>query len=250
MRLTDFYPSPSALRDNELSTLNLLSNDPYFATEHGQFVADASATYSQYSYRARGLRFESFIDVSHTEMRGSKTVDPATGRPKANVRLLIGSLIDQEHNSAFENISYFLVVSRIGSTPPTILRKFHFDITPSAAGTRRQSHPLSHLQYCGKLTKMMQEKLGYRPEHLKHLHFELSEPRVFFWPMSLALLIDLSLREFAETSSYTFRQGADWRNIVRRDEVLLLRRFHQECLRVIDSAVKNRPTLSESFYVN
>jgi hypothetical protein len=249
VRLTDFYPGPAILRQNELGTLDLLSNDPYFAAEHGQFVADASAAYAQYSHRSRGFRFESLIDVSHKEMRGAKSIDPATGRPKVNLRLLIGSLIDQKPNNAFENISYFLVVSRIGSTPPTVLRKFHFDITPSAAGTRRQSHPLSHLQYCGKLTKRM-EKLNYRPEHLKHMHYELSEPRVFFWPMSLALLIDLTLREFAEMSSYTFRQGAGWRNLVRRDEVLVLQKFHEECLAIIRNVASNRPTLSESFYVN
>lgn len=250
MKLTDFYPTPTELRKNELDTLKLLSEDRYFCEEHLQFVTDASTSYSQYRYRSRGLRFESYLDVAHKEMSGSKKIDPETGRPKSNLRLLIGGLIDQTSSNAFENVSYFLVVSRIRSSPPIILRKFHFDITPVAAGTRRQSHPLSHLQYCGKLTKMMEERLGYRPEHLKHMHFELSEPRVFFWPMSLALLVDLALREFAESSSYEFRQGQDWKSVVRNDEILFLRKFHEKCLGVIDSGASNRPTLSESFYVN
>ena len=73
------------------------------------------------------------------------------------------------------------------------------------------------------------------------MHPWLSEPRIFFWPMSLALLIDMALHEFPDQNSAKFRAENYWRGLVRRQEALVLRPFYEKCVEVIrDSGEKIR----------
>jgi hypothetical protein len=174
---------------------------------------------------------------------------PRLRKREPNLRLLVAATIEQQKNSTYGNISYALAVCRIRSNHPSILRKFHFDITASADRNRRQEHPISHLQYCGGMIPFM-GKMGLRQAQLQQMHVKLSEPRIFFWPMSLALLIDMAFHEFPDTKSAMFRGSPEWRGIIRKNEKLLLRPFYEKCVEVIvDTAKKNR-TLADEFYID
>lgn len=246
MELSQFYPSPNDLIENELSALKHLSESTYIAGEHAQFVNHARLYYSQYRYSRSGFRFASYLDVVHPEMRrarGSKS-----GRPKPNLRLIVAALVDQDENAAYANISYALVVCRIRSKRPSILRKFHFDIVTTKSSSRKQEHPISHLQYCGEMIPFMGER-GLSHSQLQQLHPNLSEPRLFFWPMSLALLIDMALHEFPDAASKKFRSSPEWRKIIRENERLLLQRFHEKCAEIIADRGERERTLADEFYI-
>jgi hypothetical protein len=176
--------------------------------------------------------------------------------------LIVAGLIEQKTESTYGNISYLLAVGRLRSTKPlrsdslsgakthpSLLRKFHFDVTGNAADRprRRQQHPMCHLQYCGKLPPSM-EDFGFRQSQLEQLHPKLSEPRIFTWPMSLALLVDLALHEFPDSKSL-FRKLPEWQNIIRKNEVFLLQPFYEKCVAIISSVKKQRKTLADEFYV-
>jgi hypothetical protein len=81
---------------------------------------------------------------------------------------------------------------------------------------------------------------------LQHLYPWLSEPRIFFGPMSLALLIDMALHEFPDDRSKKFRASSEWQSLVRSQETLVLQPFYQKCVDVIG---KNQ-TLADEFYIN
>jgi hypothetical protein len=81
------------------------------------------------------------------------------------------------------------------------------------------------------------------------MHTWLSEPRIFFWPMSLALLIDMALHEFPDQDSAKFRSDSYWRGLVRKQEKLILRPFYEKCVEVIRDTKEENRTLADAFYV-
>lgn len=250
MELSEFYPKPSDLILSELAVLNYLRSDPYIKETHIDFARHAN-TYYQHNRgnQLHGFEFVSYFDVCHAAMHKRQWKSGSQGKPTPNVRLLLAARIELER-LAFRNVTYCLCVCRIRTARYTILRKFHFDITVDGGeSTRRlQQHPRCHLQYCGGMVPQM-ATMGCRETQLDQMHPWLSEPRIFFWPMSLALLIDMALHEFPDPRSVKFRASNEWRGIVREHEALVLRRFHEKCVQVItDTGDKNR-TLADEFYV-
>jgi hypothetical protein len=91
--------------------------------------------------------------------------------------------------------------------------------------------------------------LGCRETQLEQMHPWLSEPRILFWPMSLALLIDMALHEFPDQRSARFRADSYWRGLVHNQEDLMLRPFCEKCVDVIVNGAGGSRTLSDVFYV-
>lgn len=251
MELLDFYPSPNDLIKSELTILNHLRADPYIKEAHSEFARHASMYYERNREgHSRSFEFVSYFDVWHAAMHRQKQGSAKQRKRTPNVRLLFAVRIELD-KQAFTNVTYCLTVCRIHhATRITILRKFHFDIaTGSAKSERRlQQHPRSHLQYCGKMVPQM-ATMGCREAQLVELQPWLSEPRIFFWPMSLALLIDMALHEFPDERSKRFREQPEWRSLVRKQEDLVLRRFYQKCIDVIVDTKGKKRTLAEEFYV-
>ena len=109
---------------------------------------------------------------------------------------------------------------------------------------------MCHLQYCGEMIPHMKQRMGCQEAQLVQMHASLSEPRVFFWPMSLALLVDLAFHEFPDPRSANFRASSEWRGIIRAHEALVLQPFYEKCAQVIANTKGNNRTLADEFYVN
>ena len=138
------------------------------------------------------------------------------------------------------------MVCRQDDSKLQILRKFHFDAVAHADPNRNQTHPVFHLQYCGSLLPYLTD-LGCTQEQLHEMHSWLSEPRILYWPMSLALIVDLTFREFPSDAGRRFRTDPRWQSIVRNNEALLLCKFHNCCLNIIKG---DKQTLAEVLYLN
>lgn len=246
MELSEFYPAPDDLIKSEVDVLNFLRDEPFIKEKHSQFAQDAAIYYGRYRSSRSGFEFNSFFDVWHGPMH-RKNANRGQGRRAPNARLWVSALLEV-NKGAFSNVTYCFAVSRIRRL--TILRKFHFDVTVSSHSSQRrlQGHPRCHLQYCGKMIPHM-ETMGCRAPQLEQMHPWLSEPRIFFWPMSLALLIDMALHEFPDLASAKFRASNEWRGIVRARESLLLRPFYEKCVEVIRNTHGKNQTLADEFYV-
>lgn len=249
MELSDFYPLPGDLIKSEVGVLNYLRDEPFIKERHSQFAQDAGMYYGRNRDSRSGFEFFSYFDVWHKPMRNQEVASGRERKRSPNVRLMLAARIGLS-NGAFSDVTYCLAVCRIQSTRLTILRKFHFDITISSDTSQRQlqQHPRCHLQYCGEMVPHM-AAIGCRETQLDQMHPWLSEPRIFFWPMSLALLVDMALHEFPDARSAKFRASNEWRGIIRTHEALVLRPFYEKCVQVItDTKGKNR-TLADEFYV-
>jgi hypothetical protein len=250
MELSEFYPSPSDLIKSELSVLDYLRSEPYIKEEHSQFAKHANTYYDRNrGSLAYGFEFLSYFDVCHSPMHRSRRRNRRQRKATPNARLLLAVRIESD-KQAYRNVSYCLTVCRIHSARFTILRKFHFDVAMHGENSQRrvQPHPRFHLQYCGKMVPGM-AAMGCRETQLIAMHPWLSEPRIFFSPMSLALLIDMALHEFPDERSKKFRESKEWRGLVRKQERLVLHRFYKKCVEVIDDVRGNNRTLAEEFYI-
>ena len=253
MELSDFYPAPADLLQSEVSVLNYLRGNPYIKEDHPQVARAAADYYSRNRGSRSGFEFHSFFDICHASMERQKAGAYAGARPAPNVRLTVSARI-AVMKRVVTDVSYCLSVCRIRYTSRaaslTILRKFHFDVTAGSATAkaRLQQHPRCHLQYCGEMLPYM-ATLGCREAQLEQMHPWLSEPRILFWPMSLAQLIDMALHEFPDQRSARFRADNYWRGLVHSQEDLLLRPFCEKCVNVIVNGGGGRRTLADAFYV-
>lgn len=237
MDLGDFYPDADELLNREVAVLDFLRNAPFIKEHHSQFAQDAATYFGRNKGTKSGFEFFSYLDVSHDQKR----------KEKPNLRLIVAARIERQAQ-VYHNVTYCLGVCRIRTL--SVLRKFHFDITIGNGSNpaRSQPHPMCHMQYCGEMIPQMQS-LGVRESQLEIHSPWLSEPRILVWPMSLALLLDMTLHEFPNPRSEKFRATPEWRAIVRAHENLLLKPFLERCLEVIVDSNGHRRTLADAFYV-
>lgn len=238
MELGEFYPKPDELIRRELAVLAYLRDQPYIKDKHPQFAQHAANYFGRNKGAQAGFEFFSWLDVLHSEKKTSYKAKP-------NMRLVIGALIERQ-DATYQNVSYCLAVCSVRSN--AVRRKFHFDITANSK-VRKQPHPRCHLQYGGEMIPEM-ETIGVRSTQLKPLYPSLSEPRIFSPPVSLALLLDMTLHEFPDFKSEKFRAAPEWQSIIRTHEDVVLRPFFEKCLEVIKYHDENRKTLADAFYVS
>jgi hypothetical protein len=253
MDLSDFYPSPGDLIQSELSVLDHLRRSTYINRNHSQVAAAANNYYRRNTGSRSDFEFQSYFDIWHPPMHRRRLPAWDRGAAKPNARLTVSARIGRK-NGNFTEVTYCLSVCRLHSVSPparlAIYRKFHFDVTVADDGghSRRQPHPRCHLQYCGEMVPIMRD-IGCKESQLNQMQPWLSEPRIFFWPMSLALLIDMALHEFPDQASTEFRSESGWHRLVREQEALVLRPFCQKCIEIIDARGRDR-TLADAFYVS
>lgn len=218
----------------EATTLAFVKQHLYFHSEHSRFAVDAGRHYDTIQRNLPGLKFISHLDVGHE--RGSLMV-------------VVAGLIERNGRNKFTNVSYFVAVcKKTSKNKAVVMRKFHFDICGEAGGRRRQEAPVSHLQSPGSFHEYF-TSLGCAESQFRQGYDWLSEPRIMFWPMSLALLIDLILHEFPNRESIVFRRDPIWRKLVRDNEALLLKPFHQLCFETIADRHNHQQTLADVLYV-
>ena len=133
----------------------------------------------------------------------------------------IGALMKAKKND-YEILTYYFMLC----DKKTVIRKFHFDYTPENI-RKRTHHPIFHLQYPGELSIHLQN-LNLAHDHLE---FGLSEPRIPFTPMSLALTINLILKEFRNEQTSKAIDDPTWRGLITTNEKELLFPYFEKCHR-------------------
>lgn len=216
--INEGYPSPSELIDNEISTLESLKNDSVLAAWKIGLVSDADNAY----YRARtssSFNFDSSFEINVDNKPGTAFIG--------------GKIIPSNDGNRYNLITYYLAICRNEGGNNKTLRKFHFDYAEPKS-SYRQPHPVFHFQQPGKLTHAMIEA-GCDIEHLDPW---LSEPRLPYRPMSLALLINLIFIEFPEEKTDKCIKRKEWRSLIKINEELLLYPYYEQCYRFVDRSKK------------
>jgi len=143
-------------------------------------------------------------------------------------RIFLGATVNKEISDGnIANASYYMCVVEGTNEPHRILRKFHFDYM-TACPDQRERHPRFHLQYCGRLPPQM-KNLGIKDDLIIPLLPKVDGPRIFFWPMTLGLLMNIAFHEFPCDDTEQIRKRGEWQNLVRENEKMVLVPFYQRC---------------------
>lgn len=139
------------------------------------------------------------------------------------LRFHIGSLIQNDYSQ----VTYYLAICDYNMINNTceIRRKFHFDYD-NGNGPSRQPHPRYHIQYAGTKPSGMDDH-GALYETV--LYSPLSEPRLHYTPMSLALLLNCVFVEFRTELTNKISEDDEWREIIKMNEKKLLEPYYKKC---------------------
>ena len=183
------------------------------------------------SLRQARSRFKKIGYVFHSIIEVKK--DPNLINRQA--RIAIGAAVTLGQKNKYKLVSYSmsLILNNISKntdcmalcfqtngceTKPRIVRRFHFDY--DAANLK--DHPMFHLQYG-----------GIPEDPFKKYHYCLDKkvvtPRLFFYPMSLSLLLDLTIREFNTELGKKLLSKGEWINIVKESEEKILKPYFDTC---------------------
>jgi hypothetical protein len=160
-------------------------------------------------------------------------------------RLFLGADVwKQKDSDDIANTSYCICIVEGTDKPNKVLRKFHFDYV-TVFTDRKEPHPRFHLQYCGGLPSFM-ENLGITKELMDLLLPNVDGPRIFFRPMTLALLMNMAFHEFPCQDTDEIKRRGEWQNLVRENERKILVPFYERCAQL---AGKDRIVFFDEAYV-
>ena len=130
-----------------------------------------------------------------------------------NCRIFLGALIRKyPSRNKICWMTHYLCLAENTGTIWRILRKFHFDYV-----TQDKMHPRFHLQYGGELPPAM-EVDGIKGQHLESLLPKVRQPRIFFTPVTIALLMNMLFYEFQSDDTDIIKEGLAWQKIIRENE--------------------------------
>ncbi len=164
---------------------------------------------------------------------------------EAECRIFVGAIVNK-HGNNIACASHYLAIAEGTYIPKRVLRKYHFDYVSEADPAGRLSHPYFHLQHAGELPPAM-AGWGITDDHLKGLLPEISEPRIFFFPISLAIMINIALREFSSEETLKFSQTNEWRGVIKENEEKILGPYYNRCSTLIQD---RRTCLFDHVYIS
>ena len=212
MSISSCFPTPIKFFKNEINTLERIRNNSIIKRNFEKLVNDADhylikndTSIKKNSPAEFNLDFQSRIEGITINNR------PGTAHIGASMKA---------KKDDYEILTYYFMLC----DSKTVIRKFHFDYAPKNIEERR-SHPIFHLQYPGELSDHL---LSLKLVH-DHLECGLSEPRIPFIPMSLALTINLIFKEFRNEETYKVINDRTWRELIKTNEDLLLHPYFIKC---------------------
>ena len=212
-------------KQREIKTLEYIYNHGFFESSYPELNNAISSYYSKYNvseYKSGRKNFDfNFVSDFDIEIEGySHRV-----------------IIHAEVKGNYEFVSYSLgVAHRNNSTE--LIRRFHFDYDHEKVREKQKAF-ISHLQYGGISGK------GFSGAQFLTTNIEpkLSVPRLNFPPMNLALLLDIVFCEFQTEMTKKITEDPSWRNLIKENEVFLLKDYFNTISNHIDSVRHNKETL-------
>lgn len=225
MSISTRYPLPNDLKILELKTLDFLRTNHTVSTYYPTINSSANKYYNYIKYQNTSkieINFEFDFDILISDELS---------------KIFIGVLISSNQNGdSFQCITYYFAIAKGNSKPYTIIRKFHFD---HVFENNDQKFPVYHLQYPGEQSPHIKEMCESK-EYEKFLNPSLSEPRLCYQPMTLALILDLIFRDFKFKNNFHYIiNDNNWRGIIKKNEEAVLKPFYSECNKFFNTSNSN-----------
>lgn len=218
MTIDSGFPRVETLRTLEVRTLGYILDCKVIVEESG--FSDLRIKSNTYYNALRSSRKRA--GYSHIDFQSH--FDLNVGKGKRRFRFHFGTLIQDNYSQ----VTYYLAICEYNEdiNKCSIRRKFHFDYD-KGSGVRRQPHPKYHFQYGGGKPSGMGDH-GDLYETV--LSPQLSEPRLHYTPMSLALLLNCVFVEFSTEITVRISEDNIWRDIIKSNEIALLLPYYKKCM--------------------
>ncbi len=93
-----------------------------------------------------------------------------------------------------------------------VIYRFHFDVAVPGE-INKKDHPIYHIQIGGKVSEAQ-----YATQDMKHW----SIPRIPYVPLSLAMFLEIVLREFGDDVVKRFVKSKEWNNMLLNNQKVML----------------------------
>lgn len=203
------YKDSLRIKNYEKSTFAFLSSNPHIKGKFPKLSRDAKLQYDALSSTKRAkvcnIDFQSSFEVNYS------------GR---DLRIHIGTTIKND----FSHVSYYLAICTKNRRGKYIIkRKFHFDYEKN---DKSNAKPIFHLQYAGELTSALSEHSNY---YDSFFFPQLSEPRIYSTPITLAILLNKLFKEFNCVDTYKIVEDSGWRGVIAEHERIFLKPYFERC---------------------
>lgn len=217
---------------NEIRTLNLLQGFTHLAGKLDNINSQAYQYYNIYLGKEKQNRLEQIA----FEFKCNFNLIVENGVRRFFVECLVAP--------DFSETSYMLAVCENDGDQPQIIRKFHFDYAKPKDG--EISKPVYHFQYGGR----GRPTFGNRKLDIEHMQPWLSNPRITYTPMSLAILLDSIFFELKDQNESTngLVERREWRDLVKHNEDVILKPYYRRISTFINSTDHKFDFLLRDFY--
>lgn len=201
-----YQHTSNEFKKNEFKTLEFIHSRGFFTNDFSELANVISNSYYRYNgekwNKDRSFEIASDFNIEIEE--------------KNHLIILHAQIIGD-----FEISTYSLGVCSNDGTME-LIRRFHFDYIHLNGGSKKKG-PISHLQYGGKSGSGSDGKKFFT----NRIDDWLSEPRLNFAPMNLALLLDMTFCEFHNEKSEKIVENPEWRSLIKDNESFLLKNYYQ-----------------------
>jgi len=214
---------------NEIRTLEYICNRSFFAGTYPDLQNAIDSYYGRYTGFIRGkknfdFKFTSDFDI---EIEG----------------IFHRIIVYAKVSGNYDLVTYALGISD-KDDPYELIRRFHFDYDHKKIRDGQKAF-ISHLQYGGVSgVGFIDSSKVYRTTNLVS---KLSVPRLSFYPMNLALLLDIIFCEFQNETTKKIIEHPDWRTLIKENEVFVLSHYFNPISAHIRSVRHNKDTLIRDF---
>ena len=227
MNIADNYPNFEDFCKNEFKTLEYLRSRTILK-DYSELETSISNYYNEYFGLLKNN--ENFDFNFHCDF----TMEVEGHFHK----IIVGANVKMNYSEC----SYFLAVVGKDGDNDKLIRKFHFDYAIPSTSTN-QKVPIYHLQYGGELSPAIGE-LGISGSKLDSW---LSLPRLNFYPVNLALLLDTLFCEFRTEETNKVVENSEWRSLIFKNEELLTKNYFCNIYTHLNSQNHKRDNLLRDF---
>ncbi|MEP7198102.1 MAG: hypothetical protein ABI851_16410 [Saprospiraceae bacterium] len=212
-------------KQNEICTIEYIFNHGFFESTYTELSSAVTSTYSKYNVRdfkngRKNFDFD-FVSDFDIEIEGH----------------LHRIIIHAQVNGNYDFMSYSLGIAGRGNSKD-LIRRFHFDYDHDKKRINQKAF-ISHLQYGGIGGAGFSGVIF----NTNNIEPKLSLPRLIYPPINLALLLDMVFCEFQNDSAKKIIENPDWRALVMKNEIFILKTYYNSISNHIESSRHNKETL-------
>ena len=227
MRIDAGYPAPRDLKKMELDTLDKIRNISVINNKFSNLANEAQQYYFKFKNKLDHSDFSFEICLEYTTPK-------LKSRAAGKWRFYFGVNIVSTQIEVVEGkggtkkqvihdiVSYSLSICSMNKAEPYLIRRYHFDYAINGASN---NHPIFHFQSPGELSPTL-DREGFSIDHMDP---ELSEPRLHYQPMTLALLLNLVFKEFYTENTNKVLDDEAWRGLIYKNEKEVLKPYFTHC---------------------